>query len=301
MSKNDERSQLQSGISAFENGDYRNAYDLLLPLAQAANSCAQLYLGRICEILSYETGDFSEAISWYQMAAENENHEAAYELALLYLSEENPSPKRRNQANNLLKSSAAFFARKAKHGDPKYQFLYATMLWDGHGVQRSKRSALEWWRKAASTGNRESQFTLGQTLWFSEDRQDYRDEAFQWIKRAAKAGHSEAAYFLGAQYATGEDLPKDLTNAVYWYRQAARHGNAEAKYNLGLMFCTGEGVRKNLVQGRKFLTEAAEEGDILAQNLLVDAYNNGLFGFPRDARQANLWREKVERRGSKSN
>ena len=74
---------LDSGVSAFERGDYQAAHQELRPLAESGNPKAQYYLG----LMSYSgkgvAPDSAEAIKWIKPAAENGVADAQYIYALL--------------------------------------------------------------------------------------------------------------------------------------------------------------------------------------------------------------------------
>lgn len=74
---------LESGLSAFEHGDYGTAYRELRPLAEDGDPKAQYYIG----LMSYSgrgvAPDSAEAIRWMKPAAEKGIAEAQYLYALL--------------------------------------------------------------------------------------------------------------------------------------------------------------------------------------------------------------------------
>ena len=72
------------GVVAYERGDYKTAYNELLPLAEQGDAAAQFYLG-----FMYETGqgvaqDDAEAVKWYRRAAEQGDADAQNNLGLMY-------------------------------------------------------------------------------------------------------------------------------------------------------------------------------------------------------------------------
>lgn len=280
---------LAPGLEAFDLEKNNLAYKLLLPLGEAGDVTAQLYLGRVCERIR----PIEETASWYRRAQENGCVEATYELAQLYLRDNDGDVSRRAEAHDLMQCAAAHFLTHAEKGDPRAQFLYGKMHWLGEIPEFDRTVGLKWLRKASRSGNADYQTYLSSALWFADD--DFRDigEAVKWMKRAAAGGVADAAYQLGAAYASGDVLPKDLSAAARWYRKSAKLGNSEAKYNLGLMHCSGDGVRWSLKIGRRLIQEAAEEGDFLAQDFLADALRDGLFEFPINVDRSRFWRNKA--------
>ena len=79
-----EAGTLEDGLAAYEQGDYKTARQLWLPLAEQGVSDAQFNIGVI-----YDSGlgleqDTAEAVKWYRRAAEQGDAEAQTRLGLMY-------------------------------------------------------------------------------------------------------------------------------------------------------------------------------------------------------------------------
>jgi Sel1 repeat len=74
---------LDSGVSAFERGDYQTAQQELRPLAESGNPKAQYYIGLMAYSGKGVAPDSAEAIKWIKPAAENGMADAQYIYALL--------------------------------------------------------------------------------------------------------------------------------------------------------------------------------------------------------------------------
>jgi hypothetical protein len=74
---------LDSGVSAFERGDYQIAQQELRPLAESGNPKAQYYIGLMAYSGKGVAPDSAEAIKWIKPAAENGMADAQYIYALL--------------------------------------------------------------------------------------------------------------------------------------------------------------------------------------------------------------------------
>ena len=74
----------ESGLRAFEEKDYATAAAIWKKLAQANDSTAQFYLGRMYELGEGVRGDMTKAALWYLKAAERGNPYAQGNLAVLY-------------------------------------------------------------------------------------------------------------------------------------------------------------------------------------------------------------------------
>lgn len=294
MTNRHQSSDLEKGVAAFRADEVDTAKALLRTLAESGDATAQYYMGRACEPC-FEADTPAEAITWYRRAIAGGSGEALRALGLLFRYDDAIAPAERAEADDLLLRAARYFETAAEAGDPRAQCRFGKMLVRGEGMEPDRKRGLACWRKGAPVAGVGWQVALGNELWGDENGPGDWAEAVDWFARAAKAGHRGAAYLLGASYATGEHVAKDYAKAVHWYQEAARLGDAEAKYNLGIMYCVGEGVAVDRELGRKLLLEAGEEGDMLAQDLLADAYRDAFWGFPKDDRLVAQWRAEYER------
>jgi len=88
---------------------------------------------------------------------------------------------------------------------------------------------------------------------------DYK-AALEWYKKAAEQGHAVAQNRLGAMYAKGDGVTQDYKEAFKWYRKAAEQGYALAQFNLGGMYLEGNGVTKDYVQSYMWFKLAVSGG-----------------------------------------
>lgn len=135
---------------------------------------AQYLLGK-----AYYTGhgvaqDYAEAVRWYKAATEDEYSDGEYHGALLLYTPGKLKQKGLAEAKNAL-------------GDA-YR--------DGHGVEKSYKEAMKWYRAAADQGD------------------------------------ADAMNSMADMYAKGEGVGQDLGEAMKWCIKAAQKGNADAKAKL---------------------------------------------------------------------
>ena len=86
-------------------------------------------------------------------------------------------------------------------------------------------------------------------------------EAVNWYRKAAEQGHAIAQWQLGFIYANSEGVLKDAKEAVNWHRKAAEQGIASAQFNLGAMYANGQGVPKDMVNAYAWLNMAVANCD----------------------------------------
>jgi len=77
-------SDLPNLIVLYKNGDYRNAYRGLLPLAKAGDPIAQSTLGRMYMRGEGVEKNYQTAVEWFLQAAESDEDEAQNRLGILY-------------------------------------------------------------------------------------------------------------------------------------------------------------------------------------------------------------------------
>ena len=70
--------RLDYACNAYDQGDFLKALELYLPVAREGNPVAQTMIGWLHESGSGVTVNHAEAISWYQLAAEQEYEEGCY-------------------------------------------------------------------------------------------------------------------------------------------------------------------------------------------------------------------------------
>lgn len=90
------QNNFQTGLQAYQNGDYSKAFRILLPLAEKADAEAMMYVGRMYENGQGVQRDRMEAFAWYLLSLEegNEDVEEQYLLPL----EESLGPDRLDSA-----------------------------------------------------------------------------------------------------------------------------------------------------------------------------------------------------------
>jgi TPR repeat protein len=162
---------------------------------------------------------------------------------------------------NLNESEFERTKRQAEGGDKVAQNNLGKMYYNGIGVPKDYKEAVNWYRKAAQHGEANSQFKLA--LMYDNGRGVPEDdkEAVKWYIKAAEQGYAVAQFNLGVMYDDGEGVPQDYKEAVKWYTKAAEQGYAVAQYNLGWMYHKGEGVPKDLIPAYAWFNVAQANGD----------------------------------------
>ena len=263
--------------------------------------------------------DYTEAVKWYRMAAEQGHAGAQYSLGNAY-----------DSGNGVKKDSSEavkWYRKAAEQGYVFAQEELARKYKYGSGVKRDKKEAAKWQKIAEQTKAKEqealnktlndiknpnvisytsaqntqitepedaeSQFRLGSEYY---NKQNY-EEAAKWWRKAGTQGHVKAQFNLGSILSNGKVTPKHDMEAAYWYGEAGKQGNAEAFYNLGLMYSTGKGVQKSNGSAFGFYLKAAQMGHAISQNTIGFAYQYGLLDMTQDYDKAAYWYGKAAEQG----
>lgn len=222
---------------------------------------------------------------------------------------------------------------RAETGDPAAQTLIGEIYWNGLGVSRDRKKAMEWYRFGAEGGNRDAQFALGNALLQGKYVKLDKGEGRKFLELAARAGHIRASFNL-AQLITAErptwagfkealpwyeqaalgGLPDaqyamanihadakglnfgDDNKALEWLRKAADGGFDTAQMELGVWLANGRAGPKDPKNAFRWMQRAAAQRNVIAQNRLARMYAYGV-GTPRDIIRAGAWHIIARRAG----
>ena len=135
---------LKQGWGAYNLGDYEAAHSLWMPLAEAGNASAQVFIG-----LMYNQGhsvdqDRNEAAKWYALASEQGHTPAKWRLAMLYY-----------HGSGLKKDyqkAADLYYSAAQQGDVYSQKALGVIYSKGFGVLKDNVVAYSWFLIASENG-----------------------------------------------------------------------------------------------------------------------------------------------------
>ncbi len=221
--------QFQDGVTAYNSGNYSEALNLFMPLAEQGYAKAQFFLGDLYTGGKGVPQDDKQAVYWLQKAAEQGLAVSQYVLGTMYASGKGV-PQDDKQA-------VQWYQKAAEQG-------YA-----------------DWFQKAAEQGDAEAQFLLGTMYDLASGVPENDKQAVYWNQKAAEQGHAGAQFFLGSMYDLGSGVPEDDKQAVYWYQKSAEQGHAEAQYFLGLKYAAGSGVPQDDKQAVQWIQKAADQGN----------------------------------------
>jgi TPR repeat protein len=214
-------------------------------------------------------------------------------------------------------------------GDSGAQLLMGFMYEVGYGVATDHAEALSWYSKAAEAGSTIAQYVLGvrlseqvgsskndiaQLMARAAERglvaaQEYlagcydfgigtpadSSLAMDWYVKAAKGGSSVAASRLAQLFDTGTYVAKNSDEAVMWYKRAADLGNASAALMLALRYERDTSDPSHKSSAVYWFQRAADLGDSHGHERLMDGYEKGLMGLPKDTERVRFHSEMMGR------
>jgi TPR repeat protein len=245
----------------------------LVPARTNAEAEAWFEKGNTC----FESDNYTEAVTWYRKAAEQNHAQAQYFLGCCC-----------ETGDGLAEDEAEavkWFRKAAEQNHVEAQFAFGRCHEKGEGVVKDQAEAVKWYRKSAEQGNADAQYRLG--MCYQDGRGVVRDEAEaekwqhkargKWRKSAeegpeqlyhaaAEQGDADAQYKLGFRYENGWGFPQDFSEAVKWYRKAAEQGHTSAQENLGACYANGRvaidiaGSMEGAIDAYQYVKLAEEKG-----------------------------------------
>ncbi len=264
-------------------------FQAILPEAQAGKAWAQSLAGQFILVGIGVQATPEVAVQWLKLAAEQDDVEAIYHLAMAY-----------HQGNGVEKDCAKsqeLFRKLAEAGfsagDHSIGMMYAT----GDGVEKDYGKAYELLHRAAENDFWEAQVKLG-VLHLNGWGVDKNDaEAARWYRKAAEAEVADAQYRLGELCEAGRGVTQDFSQALEWYRRAAGQDYVNAFYRLGMMYANGRGATRDDGEAVRWIQKAAEHGHLVAQNDLGTMYESGR-GVAQNLDDALHWYRKAAEAGN---
>jgi TPR repeat protein/CHAT domain-containing protein len=187
--------------------DPETAVFWLSKAASAGNQDAQYRLGEAYLIGQGVVPDVDTAIYWLETAAAQGNVKAQLELGSIYSTAD-------SGVHDYGKSY--YWYNLAAQDDDLYAIkIVGFFLWEGLGVERNKRAAIDYFKRAYEKGDLLSQAFYGFTLYeYSFNSEKLKRNSLEILKDAASRGSGMALYFLIDIFERGSDLI-EVNNAVF--------------------------------------------------------------------------------------
>ena len=173
-------SSTSAAIPAGMTGDAAKYY----PDAMKGDAAAQSYLGYCYYFGNGVNQSYTEAVKWYQKAADQGNAVAQFALGLCY--------DNGNGVNQSYTEAVKWYQRAADQGNASAQNSLGYCYDQGNGVDQSYVEAVKWYRKAANQGDRYAQRNLGLCYEYGKGVAVDYAEARKWYKNALANGNTDA-------------------------------------------------------------------------------------------------------------
>jgi TPR repeat protein len=169
---------------------------------------------------AFKNRNYSNAIRWYQQAADGGNADAMFNLGSLHMMGLGVPVD--------YQAAMRWFRAAADRGDLRAMNQIAVLYGEGRGVPRDYAEALRWLHKAADGGEPTAMNNIGMA--YKQGRGvplDYA-EAIRWFRRAADHGNSTSMVWLGFAYEYGHGVARDPIQARLWMEKAQKAGEEYA-------------------------------------------------------------------------
>jgi TPR repeat protein len=137
--------RFQEGVTAYDQGDFKRAFDIWLPLAQGGDLAAMRNVALLMRKGEGTVKDPKRALWFYEEAGRKGFALAQLNAAFMYL-EGDGIPKE-------LDAAAFWFHEAALAGSPIAQYNLGVMYEGGLGIDKDLPRALGWYALAARSGN----------------------------------------------------------------------------------------------------------------------------------------------------
>jgi len=208
---------------AYDDGDYLEALNLWLPLAEAGDTTAQYNIATLYRLGRGVPADPSVSVNWYLRAAQHGHARSQVSLGRLYL---DGTGVKRDVSQALI-----WFQKAADSGDVFGQYFLGRQYVKGIGVPQNYRQAASFFRSSAEQGLRDSAYELAVLYTRGEGVEFDQSEAVKWFGAAAHAGHVRSQFSMGVIYEEGRGVPVDLGRAYLWYSMAGARGHETGERN----------------------------------------------------------------------
>ena len=235
----------QTGLEAFDRGEYSTALEEWKPLAEKGDPSSQVNIGHLYAKGRGVKKDYLQALHWFRLAADQGVANAQYNLGAMY-----------QEGLGLAKDvqeALEWYRLAARQGHVDAQYALGILYRNGQ-EEIQNPSLADCWLHEAVTG----------------------------YKKMAQEGHDSAQYRLGVLYEYGLGVEPDKKAAVHWYHLAADQGNPDAQYKLGYLYALGEGTPQDYLHAHIWANLAGANGheraaalrDRIAANMSNDQIAN---------------------------
>ena len=171
--------------------------------------------------------NYSEAIKYFKLAADQGDPQSQTALGLIYDNEDGI-----NQDYTL---AVKYYEMAASQYFAQAQYNLAIMYEKEYGVVQDFALAERYYKLAADQEYVDAQYNLGMMYEDGKKIKQNYSKALHYYKLAASQGYSNAQYSLGRMNENGIGIRQDIREAMRYYQLAAKQGHIDAQYNLEIL------------------------------------------------------------------
>jgi len=227
---------LATGLAAFRQGRFAEAYQQFHTAADAGDARGALYLGVLYDAGLGVPQDSVKAMEFYQRAAVAGSAAGAFNAAVLY---DAGIGVPRNEAE-----AAHWYALSAARGFGRAAYNLGLLYEAGAGVDRDRTRAVALFRQAATRGVPAALAHLAAL-------------GVVVSVRAKPMPDAALVDFQKAQELIGSRSPGEVARAATLFREAAEKHDPQAEYDLGYCYERGLGVKLDQGSALKWFRQAA--------------------------------------------
>ena len=260
-------SNFDEGMDAYNDQDYKTAFDIFQVLAKDNNADALNQLGGMYEFGKFVDENREKAFCHYKKAANLNHADAQNNLGLLIWEE----------GETHTEQSIYWCEKAAKQGHARAQCEMGDVYHYGgrSSVDNNIDYAWSWYLRSAENGY---DFALEQLdeLSFLECSTDDDDKrSIDHYRSFSKKGDINAKFWLAWAYNQGRGVIADGEKALTLYKEVAalqHYRSADAKWSIGVAYLYGSVVKKNNKLAEIWLVRATK-GNADYQNRLAEIYS----------------------------
>ncbi len=277
-------SSFEEGMNAYNDQDYKTAFDIFQVLAEDNNADALNQLSFMYEVGKGVTIDSDKSFSYLQKAANLDHTESQYELGWLL-----------HEGNGYRHTEESIFwiEESATQGHVTSQEIMGDLYKNGEPsvVDKNIDLAYSWYMKSAKQGDNSSLESIDEISFLKEDASESDDiRSIYCYKELLKNGCDVAKYcakyWLAWAYSNGRGVTADWEKSLPLYKEVAvcsspSHNidfSSTAKWEIGEAYLYGIVVKKNKKLAEKWMVKAAKDSAIYQCHLAGLYWHKNLLG-----------------------
>jgi TPR repeat protein len=258
----------EDAAAQFSARKYTDARKSAEAVAKTGDARAMAMLGAIYQNGLGTTPNEDEAIRWYSAAAEKNQREAQFSLAMIYLDGK--------RGVSMIGTGEALLEKAAANGHPIAAYNLAMLL------TGDQAGSVDWpriaglLRLAADQGLADAQYNLGLLYLDGQGVEMNATEAATLFAKAAQQGQVDAELQYGVMVFRGEGVARNPKIGAEWLLSAAQHGNPIAQNRIARVLATGQGLPADPIEAAKWHLLATKAGradawlDDFTRSLTID-------------------------------